>query len=309
MSDERLREILGFDPETGGDYTQHRISRSRLQTPEDISDNFAVYARSGRDPKTGAFKFSPVISSDLKDVIVHPQQLLLVSKHRFPQIYGDIVGDFVYRNYYSHEIASDSVEFTERAKTEFVEVDGRFHPLGVFLFGEDRAWQSASIRFLNYFGQEESVRPMIRCCTTIDGRTLDIFYNEDGTIVFLGIAVGTNWSTRAIVLKTEHFAWYPGIEMESFLKAGDYRTTSQEGKDYFQANYDQTTGIIELIREESEEAKDQLVIPTSINRGEIIAKLFPQLLLNDPYMAFPEADDDWKFADLLATVGIKWERS
>lgn len=293
--DDILREILEFDPKSGEQIEDKsglkEIKRTKFEIPPEIQSAFSDYISKCGEEIRG-FKESVIK--------VYPERLLYISE-------SQIGMNFVMRQYRLWEPANDEDQhFPIAVAAGFERSDRTFKPSFVEMYGEPEKDRPPSERMALGFDVQVTSSGYkavsVWLVAELRERKIDLSFDINGGFSELGFGLDRERLGATIFLQD-----YIVVEanlLNLLSENGSHQLT--KGQSDYQFYIDEE--LINIKRFEKGELKDELAIPRSINREEITQTLFDPLTLEDPINAPPELDDSWHFADLMKTVGVKWER-
>lgn len=279
-----LKEILGFDPESGVRVEERSglttIKETKIAIPEDVQDEFLE-----------------VFEREREFTAIHPQKLLTIASS--PQ--------GVTRSYYSWQPSLEGrTSFPLVVEANFKKDADRFEPSGILFQGEALPSQAGKFIAGRYIAHEFS---------TIN------FRDFDSNITSFQIAIAERlcylkYTNKGSLIEINFWMQRQGA---AFLDEHGISLQAEIGKLLDQGTFEEKRGVnnykftvleekINLKRFEEGELKDELMLPRKIDQKAIIEELFDSPTLEDPIKAPPELDDSWRFANLMEVVGVKWER-
>lgn len=286
-SNDALSEILGFDPESGeriedrGQLQEYKFSK--IAVPKEVQSAFAEY-----------IAYTEGLHKDLKDlggtkIKILPEKLLYI-------LQGEESENGT-RTYYSW-IQSDEgkIRFHESASAWFWKL-GESLIISIDQLGEAADWKLERT-------QIEFNPQITKCEFRLANRAAEVIFTEEGPI--LDFVSGID-RFDPFQFDGEYYMNYNTAAKELLkvlAKKGNLEWSDRSSK------YDLTVkkDVMKLKRVENGILGDELLIPRKINQEEIIQTLFDHSTLKDPLNAPLELDNSWRFANLMDTVGVKWER-
>jgi len=281
-SNDNLREILEFDPESGErleDQSELRlIKNTRLAVPPEVQ---AAFVR--------------IYSQDKSRVKIEPEKLLLVHDYKDNTVWAGCCG----RQYFLWKPGiKKEYDFKVSAMALFNKSGNIFTPIEIALYGED--FQIGVGREKEYL--RITLIPEVCCDFILSYRHLRLFFDNEESISETGFAIDREGTGR------EGYPLYEldikKAELKELLNQMSLRIKTSLSSYHFKIK----ENSIRLKRVEVDTVKDDLLLPQKISRSQIIQKLFDPLTLENPVNTPPELDDSWRFANLLDVVGVKWER-
>ena len=294
---DRLSEILGFNPDTG----EVLEDRGNLRpVPEELQREF-LEAFEG-------FKFP-----------LDKKHLMVISPKIAERPYEDISRDYLT---YSGELSDDEKQRHLRpfARTAFLHLssfkDGQYGYIGISRSSETenfghRDWEGLSIdtdggpwgnRSLGYSSH-------------VNGESIRASYDETGFLVSASLAVSSTGKVTSFYFDRDSSPPVRDIEAiersrkdrETFrrLMRGELVEKETNGSHFIAQVID---GVLVIQRLCEEREFDNLFIPVQISPEVIRDKLVDPKILEDPVNAPASLDINWRYANLMGTVGIKWER-
>lgn len=270
------KEILGFDPQTGN----RTEDKSNFQTLPAQGKGYSEETKQKFAASVENFKSSARMYSEFR---TEPDQLFMAARNQqsglFERVYYKQPGD---RRYASLEIQRPTNE-----KSEYIRI---------FLQGEQQpGWNDEK--------DETEIQVAKDGLTAVNSefgkRTLYAIFDRVGGINSLTLGDFSEHDLHALNGPTH------GIDLRQVMMDGSGKFTS--GNVSYFMEYDDKEKEFHLTRKKNGILEDDVKFPAVINRDEIVKKLLPGALVDDPYDTGNEFDDEWKIAN-LATFGITWER-
>ncbi len=266
-------------PITGEPYDEE-AERARLSPIDQIS-NAEVQA-----------KFKDFIGESFRDNPdkrkINANKLLEVKKH----------GNRVMRIYYSYN--PQITTFLEKAKVELLEHEKEGKILEIIKYGEDRA-EYTHLRFNQVFWTIDEGATVfdsgLEVNTSYMRNKFEIKYDQNGKIIQL------RFYEKGRTHPTSN------INIHALEKTGKF-TISVVGKERDHWEIDDLGERIIYTREIDEQLQQRLTVPIKINKDQLLERICPPALIENPYEAKSDLDDKWLSQDLLKdVVGINWQRS
>jgi len=282
---DNLKEILGFDPESGDrveDKTELQLLKSeQVQTSKAIQNEFKKWFVESKN--------KPWV---LKAV---PEHLLAVRSDS----YYDVVREyFLYEGQFNNEI----LPFTQQARLGLRKETDVYYPMDVARFGEPF---EAGYEELRSWYNAYSVHKRIR------GESLIIYYDNSKFPILVIAELHLTSEEKGNEYKLQ-LGSLEGEDLEAtqhfnnLINRGEI--TIGSNKNVFRLTFADNKRNLMVKRLEDGNLKDKIVVPVEILRTEILEKLFNPQTLKDPVNAPPELDNSWRFVNLMEAVGVKWER-
>lgn len=261
MADERVREILGFDPE--GENSKRNFE---TVVPPNIQQAFLDHCRrsllyKGMEPK------------------IYPDRLLVISP--FSRTYYVVKQMGVVFDFQFSAEAHFIFEGSEESKYVELETKGEAsYP--IYHIGLDFEKQNVSFMGLSeysdieiYWYSHEQISAFKFLMRPPDGEI-----DEHGSL-----RIGAN-------------------ELKDLSKKSELKFS--KGFNNYELGLMTNSLIIKRFAEGS--LRDELTFPRKVDFNEIANGLFDSQSLKDPRNSPADLDDSWRFANLMDTVGVKWER-
>ena len=306
MADDNLKEVLGFDPETG----ERDEDRSSLRpiAHKEIQEKFVNW-------------FNKIISERGKEFtpkkeIMIPEKLLEVldiSNFTAPMPFE------IARRYYAY--VGEPKNEKDRPENPFlntssIEFGTPGHPdsIKIIKYGEHGGETIEDAQILELTPRFNSVRVTLRSKESNVSFDYSNYSGGLGEIRYIYIAKrGAPQKTLSVFrLGSEGTRWSSDRGEEKIIGVDDLLNGEQirlesEGSN-FSARLGEGKNNVVVERFVDNVVKDRFLLPRYVSAEGIRGKLLDPVTLKDPVNAPSELDDSWRYADLLETVGIKWER-
>ncbi len=269
--EDNLREILGFDPESG-ERIEDRGYLKPIKGPN-ASVPPAIRAAFIEDCKR---------YSEVRVIKVFPEKLLHIA--------CDYGLSCITRVYHLWEPPTKKAQkFPGAALAAFKRRGEGFDVREVSLFGEG-VQHGIEWRTIIFDFNETT------CRFDLQDRHICINYDENGLIESIPF-LWWNESQDSITIND--------MTIDELLAGGSLKVGGG------QSNYDfeliAEGEIVKVKRAGDEGQKEEILLRRRISREEIMEKIIDPQTLVDPINASPELDDKWRFANLMGVVGVKWE--
>ena len=268
------KEVLGFDPITG-------------QRNEDSSGN-APYTKAEEG-------YSEEVISRFNQVVLDRTRLRNNNSRSIPEklFLAIDYGNTIYRSYY-RQPGNDLV-----ANLVLNKNDNNDFSAAISLLGESTVDNtSESIR-----QQDRIYIDMPSYHTSISmhvhDQRLGLYYDTDGAISSIHFGEGENEFVAAKGIQSKN------IDIDKLV--ANEEQIFNNGESMYILNYDNEKEKYYLMHKKNGVIQDEVNIPSNIDRQEIIKKLFSGVILDHPFEADIEFDDEWKSAG-LETFGASWKR-
>lgn len=315
MTDDNLKEILGFDPESGhrtGEENGIPVHKKglRLAPTEEARKIFQDVFSERYKSLTDFLKANPNAPQGFH---LYPEHLLFV--HWSHNVYE--------RTYYAIPVQKEdeyeSWEHSERNALRFeTSEDGKgYEWVAVNRYDESPYSHRMNANFISiHFSREErDVLGKFGIQIKRGRNTVDVFYDSEGNLKDLTTDFcyeewrKPGYFSNSLSLSRQSRRGETVTILNDFYEACETTTVprQRDGKGKTTAVYLQDEGIIEVSNENVGKITDIIRIPVKVDEKEIFEKLFSQRLLDHPFKALPEDDETWRYADLQKVFGVSWE--